>query len=43
MAAGLTYHAMESRVFSVTVDKFNEGFRDGACRNGEDGFGHVCR
>jgi hypothetical protein len=43
IATGITYHHMESRVFSTTVDSFNDGFKDGACRNGEDGFGHICQ
>ncbi|MFI5877515.1 hypothetical protein ACIBAH_34800 [Streptomyces sp. NPDC051445] len=36
-------HVMEARVFSATVDAFNDGFMDGACRDGMDGFGHICK
>ncbi|MEU9404796.1 hypothetical protein AB0E08_03685 [Streptomyces sp. NPDC048281] len=42
-SVGITYQAMESRVFTSKVDAFNDGFLDGACRNGMDGFGHICR
>ncbi|WP_416972518.1 hypothetical protein [Streptomyces sp. 4F14] len=34
---------MGPRIERAEVDAFNDGFRDGACRSGADGFGHVCR
>lgn len=43
IATGITSHHMRSEVLRVQVDAFNDGFQDGACRNGKDGFGHICR
>jgi hypothetical protein len=43
LSVGLTVHHMNSEVFRVKVDSFNDGFKTGACQNGEDGFGHVCQ
>ncbi|MFB7027199.1 MULTISPECIES: hypothetical protein [unclassified Streptomyces] len=43
IASGLTFHHMRGEVLRMKVDAFNDGFTDGACHNGTDGFGHICR
>ncbi|WP_018564969.1 hypothetical protein [Streptomyces sp. PsTaAH-124] len=40
---GIMHHHEETRVFRVTVDAFNDGFMDGVCNDGVDGFGRPCR
>ena len=45
-AVGVTHSIMQEHereaVARVTVSAFNDGFMDGACTKGSDGFGHVC-
>lgn len=43
MAAGITYHVMSVRLSETQVTSFNDGFRDGACHAGQDGFGNPCQ
>jgi hypothetical protein len=38
-----TYYVMEKRVEHAKVESFNDGFLDGACHDGEDGFGVPCK
>lgn len=44
---GLGYLAADTRkqdeINEVKISSFNDGFLDGACHNGEDGFGNRCR
>ncbi|WJV49894.1 hypothetical protein [Streptomyces flavofungini] len=42
LSVGITYQVMQKRVQDAEVSSFNDGFRDGACRGGEDGFGNPC-
>ncbi|WAB08865.1 membrane protein [Streptomyces phage Success] len=43
IASGVTFHHMRGAVLRMEVDAFNDGFVDGSCHNGADGFGHICR
>jgi len=46
-AVGVTHSIMQEHerkaVERVTVSAFNDGFTDGACYQGVDGFGHPCK
>ncbi len=37
-----THSVMQNKVEKATVNSFNDGFLDGACKNGEDGLGNKC-
>jgi len=47
VSVGLTHSIMQAHecrtVDRVTVSAFNDGFTDGACHQGTDGFGHPCK
>lgn len=43
IASGITYRVMSAHIEHVSVVSYNDGFTDGACRDGEDGFGNICR
>src|SRR5690606_39993508 len=42
----ITHHVVKEHarqeVTGTAVESFNDGFQDGACSNGEDGYGHPC-
>lgn len=47
ISVGITHSVMQEHmrheINRVQVDTFNEGFTDGACHKGQDGFGHLCK
>lgn len=43
VTGGVIYQLMEARAERVKVSSFNDGFTDGACHLGQDGFGTPCR
>ncbi|GGW89647.1 hypothetical protein GCM10010341_08120 [Streptomyces noursei] len=43
VGAGITYHAMADQIQHAQVSSFNDGFMDGVCHDGLDGFGHPCK
>lgn len=47
LAIGITHHVdqqeQEREVTRVSVNSFNNGFIDGACNGGQDGYGNPCK
>lgn len=47
VSVGLTQSVMQNNqrheIERVQVSSFNQGFQDGACKGGQDGFGHICK
>lgn len=43
VSIGITHSVMQEEVSRVKVNAFNDGFTDGACHKGQDGFGTSCK